>query len=235
MPNPRRAAPFRSVDPAAIIRQARGRRLVVVAPHPDDETLGCGGLIARAARAGCRIAVVALTDGGASHPGSACWPPARLGPLRAGEMRRALARLGAGGCAVRRLGWPDGHVAGAGNAIHLRRTLVALCPGIVLVTSAADHHPDHQAAARLVRRAVGGLDVPVLDYAVWSRVDRSTPRAGRFVAAKQWAMAAHRSQLGSFIADSPGGFHLRPALLRSLIGGPETFTRCAPLRRAVRG
>lgn len=58
------------LDAAAIIRAVGTRRLVIVAPHPDDETLGCGLLIAAAVRAGVRVAVIALTDGQASHPGS---------------------------------------------------------------------------------------------------------------------------------------------------------------------
>jgi LmbE family N-acetylglucosaminyl deacetylase len=41
------------------------KRVLVVAPHPDDESLGCGGLIASLAQKGCRFYVVFTTDGGA--------------------------------------------------------------------------------------------------------------------------------------------------------------------------
>jgi len=109
--NPRRPAAFRRISAEAVLRLAKGGRPVVIAPHPDDETLGCGALIANAVRRGVPIGVIALTDGDASHPSSLRWPPAALARLRSGEPRRALARLGAGAAPVRRLGWHDGRVA----------------------------------------------------------------------------------------------------------------------------
>src|SRR5690606_38092378 len=47
--------------------------LLVIAPHPDDETLGCGGVIALATCRNVRVHTVFVTDGGASHPNSAEW------------------------------------------------------------------------------------------------------------------------------------------------------------------
>ena len=225
MTNPRRAPPFRGIAASAVLRLARHRRLVVIAPHPDDETLGCGSLITRAVRRGIGVAVIALTDGDASHPGSQRWPPAALGRLRAAEMRRALARLGAGGVPVRRLGWHDGNVGRDADVRQLRAQLVALRAGVVLVTSDADHHPDHQAAARIARAAARALRIEVIRYALWSRASSSQRRADHYRAAKRWAVAAHRSQVGGYIADDPGGFRLSPATLASLIGGPERFDR----------
>lgn len=224
MPNPRRPAAFRDILPSGIIRLARGRRIVVIAPHPDDETLGCGGLIAHAARRGVRVGVIALTDGDASHPSSQRWPPAALRRLRSGEQRRALARLGVGSSPIRRCGWGDGQVAQIADARHLSRQLVMLGAGVVLVTSAADHHPDHQAAARLARAATRQLGVPLVYYAVWSRVETAAKGRGRDRARKRWAVAAHRSQVAGYIADDPAGFRLSPAVLASLVSGTERFT-----------
>ncbi|QXQ05391.1 PIG-L family deacetylase [Sphingosinicellaceae bacterium] len=200
-----------------------GRRLVVIAPHPDDETLGCGSLIVSAVRLGIPVGIIALTNGDASHPSSRRWPPAALGRLRSGEQRRALARLGAGDAKVRRLGWGDGRVAGDADGRRLSRALIALRAGVVLVTSDADHHPDHQAAARLARGAAGRLGLPLVIYAVWSRVDTVRRGFRRDRARKSWAMAAHRSQVAGYIADDPDGFRLSPAALASLIAGPEQF------------
>ena len=59
-----------------------GRRLLVVAPHPDDEVLGSGGLLHLAVRAGRAVRVLLATDGQASHPGSSRWPVPRLVPAR---------------------------------------------------------------------------------------------------------------------------------------------------------
>ncbi|MFW8637553.1 PIG-L deacetylase family protein [Cribrihabitans pelagius] len=66
---------------------------MVLAPHPDDESLGCGALLARAF-AGAGAHVICLTDGCASHPRSRLWPPERLAALRQQEMARAIECLG---------------------------------------------------------------------------------------------------------------------------------------------
>ena len=68
-------------------------RTVVLAPHPDDESLGCGGLLARLAAHGVPARVVVVTDGAQSHPGSAAYPPERLRALREAEARAAVAAL----------------------------------------------------------------------------------------------------------------------------------------------
>lgn len=231
MTNPPSRTAFPAVDAATIIRAAGTRRLVIVAPHPDDETLGCGLLIAAAVRAGVRVAVIALTDGQASHT-SVRWPPAALGRLRRGELRRALARLGAGGAAVRFMGWHDGSVASEGHALALRRVLTGLNAGVVVAASPRDHHPDHQAGWALSRDATRGSSVPLVSYAVWSRLDAGSPRAYRDVAAKRWAVRAHRSQVSGYIADDPRGFRLTASHLARFTGEAEVFatTRRSALR-----
>ena len=70
------------------------RPFIVVAPHPDDESLACGGLIADACRQGLRGKVVIVSDGAGSHPNSKAYPPDRLTALREEEARRAGAELG---------------------------------------------------------------------------------------------------------------------------------------------
>ncbi|MEN2787272.1 PIG-L deacetylase family protein [Sphingomonas qilianensis] len=225
MPNPRHSALFRQTSAQAVLRLAGRRCIVVVAPHPDDETLGCGLLIARATRAGARIAVVALTDGQASHPGSRRWPAAALGRLRRAELRRAMARLGAAAARCVYLGWPDGQVAQRGKVGALRRVLQSLDPGVVIAASPADHHPDHKAGWARTRAALRGTGVPLVAYAVWSRTTGGGPAArdpGK--AAKRWAIAAHRSQTSDYIADDPQGFTLSPAVLAALVDEAERFT-----------
>ena len=72
-----RALPVRAV--AALV--AAGP-LVILAPHPDDESLGCGGIIAACCTAGMPPFVVVITDGAGSHPNSIVYPPGRLVALR---------------------------------------------------------------------------------------------------------------------------------------------------------
>src|SRR5947199_8996501 len=69
--------------------------ILVVSPHPDDETLGCGGLIARHATAGCAVAVAMLTDGEASHRDHPTLDSRVLASTRREEVRAAPAVLGA--------------------------------------------------------------------------------------------------------------------------------------------
>lgn len=232
MSNPCRSALFRRSDAQAILRLAGSRRIIVVAPHPDDETLGCGMLIARAARDGARVAVVALTDGQASHPNSRRWPATALGRLRRAELRRAMARLGAGASRLVFLGWPDGQVARRGKALALRRMLQALDPGVVIAASPNDHHMDHKAGWALVRDALRGTGVPLFAYAVWSRTGGGPPARNPAMAAKRWAVAAHRSQTSDYIADDPQGFILPPGVLAVLVGGAEQFTSASNVLNA---
>jgi LmbE family N-acetylglucosaminyl deacetylase len=72
----------------------KDRPFIVVAPHPDDESLACGGLIADACRQGVRGKVVIFSDGSGSHPNSKACPPDRLASLREEEARQAGAELG---------------------------------------------------------------------------------------------------------------------------------------------
>ncbi|WP_188782244.1 PIG-L family deacetylase, partial [Sinomonas atrocyanea] len=97
------------------------RALIVLAAHPDDETLGAGGLIAHAARAGAAVHVIVATDGEASHPDSPTLTRARLAEVRRREVGAAVAAL-APSATFRRLGLPDGALADRGPA--LERTLV---------------------------------------------------------------------------------------------------------------
>lgn len=69
-------------------------RLVVVAPHPDDEVLGCGGLIAAARAAGVPVLIIALTDGELAYPDEPGWAPHVLGPARRLEARRSRSTSG---------------------------------------------------------------------------------------------------------------------------------------------
>ncbi|MGC1345662.1 MAG: PIG-L family deacetylase, partial [Methyloceanibacter sp.] len=81
--------------PFRTLREWLGDRpLVILAPHPDDESLACGGLIAEARRVGSRVAVIFVSDGTGSHPNSAAFPPKRLKALREDEAKRACAELG---------------------------------------------------------------------------------------------------------------------------------------------
>lgn len=142
--------------------------LIVVAPHPDDETLGFGASAAQLAAAGVDVQVVSASDGGAAHPGASTEERHRLEALRRDELRTATDILG-----VRRvmsLGLPDGQLTQ-----HEDRLSVALAD--VLRDAAAgtwcaatwrgDGHPDHEAVGRAAARACALTGNQLLEYPVW--------------------------------------------------------------------
>jgi LmbE family N-acetylglucosaminyl deacetylase len=172
------------------------RRVLVLAPHPDDEVLGCGGTLGALAALGCRVEVVAVTDGEASHPGRA----AELREVRHLERAAALRALGLGDAAVHRLGLPDGGVH-ADAVTRLAAGLVGP-DDLVLAPWDRDGHPDHDA----VGAAVAGMGGHHRHYLVWAwhwagpadlPVDRARRVAlpDRTVRAKSEAVACFVSQL----------------------------------------
>src|SRR5215468_6003686 len=104
-------------DPAGVLRIDSATSLLVVSPHPDDETLCCGGVIQRVLRAGGRVTVVWLTSGDAARMnlilmGRSLFPGAavarELGARRMEEARFATAQLGVAPTGQLFLGYPDG-------------------------------------------------------------------------------------------------------------------------------
>ncbi|MDT0301880.1 PIG-L deacetylase family protein [Streptomonospora wellingtoniae] len=140
---------------------------VVVAPHPDDEVLGAGGMLALLAEQGARLRVVAVTDGEGSHPGSPTLSPAQLAERRREERARALECLGAEGAEVVRLGLPDGGTGSARDALTAR--LRALCAGFDVCAAPwpGDLHPDHEAAGRAALDVGAAIGIGLLLYPVW--------------------------------------------------------------------
>ena len=138
------------------------KRAVIVSPHPDDETLALGGLIAGHER--CLL--VAVTDGEASHPTSRVLRPAQLADRRRAERREALVRLGRADLPRVLLGLRDGAV----DATRLSEELSdILRPGdVCLATWRHDGHPDHEAVGRAAAAATGALGLPLWEYPVWT-------------------------------------------------------------------
>ena len=93
---------------------AYARKILVVAPHPDDETLGCGGLISLLAQNGAAFYIVFVTDGSASHRNSTAWPTARLAAQREQEARNALVCLGIAHAPALFLRLPDANMPAPG-------------------------------------------------------------------------------------------------------------------------
>ena len=145
-----------------------GRRAVVVAPHPDDEVLGAGGLMSQMAQAGRDLLILPVTDGTASHPGSSRWTPERLSQERPLETVRALALLGLSRIRLHRLGLDDGQLAEQ-EALLARRVAEQLRPGDVVITTwRQDGHPDHEATGRACATAAEESGAQLIEMPVWA-------------------------------------------------------------------
>ncbi|WP_313348023.1 PIG-L family deacetylase [Stenotrophomonas sp.] len=144
------------------------RRLVVVSPHPDDEVLGCGGLMQAALAQGIAVQVVSVTDGEACYPDHPRWTTARLRDARRRELVTAMQALGMDASHVTTLGLPDGAVARHETdlAAHLAARLL---PGDMVVAPwVHDGHPDHEAVGRAARAAAISCGARTLQYPVWA-------------------------------------------------------------------
>jgi LmbE family N-acetylglucosaminyl deacetylase len=148
----------------------------VVAPHPDDETLGCGGTLALLVRAGAAVHVVFVTDGRASHPAHPLFSPDRIAALRRGEARAAVGALGVVWDRVFFVDAPDGTLAALGpegsNAVaaKLAGILARTVPEAVFLTCRRDGSSDHEASVILARLATeqAGQRPRMLEYPIWA-------------------------------------------------------------------
>jgi glycosyltransferase involved in cell wall biosynthesis/LmbE family N-acetylglucosaminyl deacetylase len=255
----RRALVERASDGTALLRN---RRTMVLSPHPDDETFGCGATIARARAGGDPVTVVVATDGRHSTS-SRVIAPADLGDLRAAELRAACRTLGVPDGDLLRLGFEDGTLAAELPALtaRLAEVLADRRPDLVLVPCAQDIHPDHRALHRALRTAVGTSPGPptVLEYPVWTwmhapwflpaGVRGARPLlawslrqlrggrwirvdAGPYLAVKRAALDAYASQLTNLTGEPTWSF--LSAEFRELFTQPtELFRASEPRARAT--
>ena len=126
------------------------QRVCIFAPHPDDEILGCGGLMQQLAENGNPILLVSVTNGTQSHPDSTLYSREDLHRIRPQETQNALHALGiADKLSHIALGLPDGEVFD--NQDRFFAALDFLEPEDILVTVFAhDGHPDHEATGQVV-------------------------------------------------------------------------------------
>jgi LmbE family N-acetylglucosaminyl deacetylase len=207
--------------------------VVVVAPHPDDEVLGCGGILRRLQTEGCAIEACAVTDGEAfAGPLS---DVATLRRVRTEESRVAAGRLGLGDHRRVRLGFPDGDVAAHQEQLSsfLSRRLGPRT--MVLAPWRHDGHPDHDACGRAAAAASADTGAILMEYLVWAwhwadpegddlpwAACRRLGMDRRGTAAKRWATTSFRSQTRPY--GSPARFAvLPPTVLRRFWRPYEVF------------
>ena len=202
-----------------------GRRILVLAPHPDDESLGCGGLIIQAVQAGLDVHVAILTDGSRSHPNSKTHPAARLKSVREAEAAAAVAILGVARDHLWFMEYPDGSAPQRGRGLRAAGARLAervSAHGIetVFSTWAHDPHHDHLSAHRVTREAARAVAFRHLSYPVWGWTLPGTAWLARAplqgyrldvsqtLPRKRQAIACHISQTTDMISDDPAGFSI---------------------------
>ena len=191
-------------------------RVLVLAPHPDDEVLATGGLIQQALAAGAALRVIVATDGD-NNPWPQRWVEKRWridatarerwGRRRRAEGLAALSCLGVADTDVRFLGWPDSGLtdrllADADGESCLAEEITRFRPSVLVAPVLGDTHPDHSALRVMLELALAQADVAPcrrLGFRVHGIGAETSYRAltlnAEQVQRKQDATLAHTSQL----------------------------------------
>jgi len=204
----------------------------VLSPHPDDESLGCGNLLAAAMAESISCQVICITDGTRSHPNSRVWTRQDLANLRENELRsalRCLAPASAPLIELHFLRYQDCNAPATGPAAD---ALIRLIPrnAALFCTWGGDPHIDHLNTARLAN-LVASLrpDLRLFFYPIWGRLHSEVPfpKHGYLLTdrspLKAPAIACHSSQMTRMIHDDPAGFVMDPEIQTLFAESPEVF------------
>jgi len=201
-------------------------RVVIVAPHPDDETLGAGGLIATLRRRNVEITVVAVTDGENAYEATP-----NLGLIRSREQEEALQVLGVKPDHILRLRIPDRYICEHEDELIDKLLPLTDSDCHLVAPWTGDFHPDHEACGRAAKEVARrtGAKLSLYFFWTWHRGEPGTLRGvplRRFLLdsdalhSKEEALRRHRSQL-----NHPSGEPILPDYLLGPIRWPyEVFT-----------
>ncbi len=181
--------------------------ILVFAPHPDDDVIGCGGSIAKQVMAGNQVSIIYMTSGEA---GSLATRADQLIRIREGEARSAAAHLGVTDLTFLRN--PDGYLEYSPENLNSIVTIIRTKkPARIYVPHSADNVPDHLVTHRLVvegaRRAAGPwfqeLGAPpwgvkhILGYEIWTPLQAvaHSEDISDFMPQKLESLQMHKSQL----------------------------------------
>jgi LmbE family N-acetylglucosaminyl deacetylase len=175
--------------------------MLIVVPHPDDETLAAGGLIAAQRARGVDITILAVTDGEHAYTDNH-----GLAALRREEQTSALARLGVPADKIIRLSFTDSSVSQQEHVLTAKLKTLVTSNTQLLAPWRGDFHPDHEACARAAQTVAHATGATLISYFFWTW-HRGTPATldglslAKFplteqaLTAKQEALAFHASQL----------------------------------------
>lgn len=157
--------PLLSLD----IESLHAKRIVIVAPHPDDEILGCGGLIQQLAHQNCEIVILAVTNGTQSHPKSKKYSPEDLNQRRPQESLMALQALDLTQQTQRiALNLTDGQIHVQTDQLWQSLNQIIQDNDVLICTYSADGHPDHEAVGRTVEKFSKLKKLACLQVLIWA-------------------------------------------------------------------
>jgi LmbE family N-acetylglucosaminyl deacetylase len=190
--------------PVVLQAPPRASSVVILAPHPDDETIGCGGTASHYAHAGSKVTVVFISDGDAGSPelrsilGTNAEGKARLAATRRIEAERAVQRLGVSEFFF--LGLPDGDIRPTRESVQaLAAVLSDVRPELVFLPFLGEQHPDHFRTNSLFLEASYSLNGSALEcwgYEVWTPLPANRVINITETAQVKWdALREYKSQL----------------------------------------
>ncbi|MGJ8593861.1 MAG: PIG-L family deacetylase [Aquaticitalea sp.] len=235
-----------AVSPALSLEQLGHQigKVMVLAPHPDDEALGCGGLISHLRRQDIDVWICFMTSGEASHPNSKKYPSNVLLKVREMEALNSCHILGVDASKVLFMNGADGHFKKTSslNKQKMVTTLVDIIQendvATLFIPWRRDCHPDHLATFNLGMRLKEHLQNPVqiFEYPIWlwaSSMPEDWPLKGEVelfrlnvedvLEIKKEAIFAHTSQTTDMIDDDIDGFMLTTELLIPFLSSYEYF------------
>ena len=202
---------------------------LIIAPHPDDETLGCGGTAALLRREGIPVHYIFVSDGSMSHPNSKKFPAKKLTRLREKEAKQAVKILGGTSGDTDFLRLKDSQVPHEQDSQFFEtvKKMVKLMdqiqPETVFVPWQKDPHCDHQATWKIMTEAMKHVRQKprFLQYPIWywergnpddmtliEKMQKWSVNIEDTLEIKNKALAAHVSQVTHLIDDDPEGFML---------------------------
>jgi len=223
---------LRNLSFAGAAKITGGENVLILAPHPGDESLFCGGLIAELCRLGRPPFVMVLDDGSASHPHSSTYSAEHLAHLHERETRAAVRHLGLQPARLLMVGLLDGSPPSAEGPIFkavvraVAFVMWARDCNVLLAPAPNTPDPAHEATYRIARAVVAETGVGVLFY---PGATAMTAEHGQRLdisahwAAKQAAIAAHATLQSAEGPDAATGRLWVPAVLRTAAESYEVF------------
>ncbi|CAM3804913.1 bifunctional PIG-L family deacetylase/class I SAM-dependent methyltransferase [Mucilaginibacter galii] len=226
---------------------------LIMVPHPDDESLGCGGLIALLRQQNCRVTIVVTTDGSQSHPNSVKFPKGDRIAIRKQEIEMALSVLMVSPKDIHFMNGKDAALPVKEDPDFfkyknlLKEILVGVKPQLCLVPYELDPHCDHRATWQLLNSALSEIKnngITVWEYPIWlyalakpedipqlQEGELKYVEISSYLPQKTAAIHTHVSQITRLIDDDPEGFLLTADMIENFLTGKEYFLERATLQK----